>query len=248
MGGAAEEGLPAGDPILCPRQEVEDNGALWMLGSSCHHPICLLAGGRRKTEGDRQELTPPPQPESCLHSCSPRAPRERGDIQDWESGSQVSGPAALCGWPSEDPPPQAGSLAGWNPSLLPECGEGVEARVQPERQQTTGRPCAHHRGVPISHPLPSILAWDPPSLGPSTATPRAQAGFSLLGLRSRGANAYTAPLAALASTLVAGPCSSGPHGQGFVCFRVCVQEAFMSCFPLRPGCGGRGEQDSPSSC
>lgn len=41
-----------------PRQEVEDNGALWMTGSSCHHPICLLACGRRNTEGDRQGWAP----------------------------------------------------------------------------------------------------------------------------------------------------------------------------------------------
>lgn len=42
-----------------PRQEVVDNGALWMTGSSCHHPICLLACGRRKWRGDRQGLCPP---------------------------------------------------------------------------------------------------------------------------------------------------------------------------------------------
>lgn len=53
------EGPPAGDPVLRAKTGGGRQWSLWVTGSSCHHPICLLACGRRKMEGDRQGLCPP---------------------------------------------------------------------------------------------------------------------------------------------------------------------------------------------
>lgn len=216
--------------------------------------------------------SPPPQPKSCLHSCSPRAPRERGNTQDWESGARFQ--ALLCCvtwgcsqtlshdlqtrqwcWAPEDPPrqPQAGSLEGWNPSLQPDCGVGAEARAQPKRQQTTGQmgqPCARHRGVPLRPPLSSVLAWDAPFLRPFHSHPQGTSRVPPPRPALQGCPCLHCPSGCSGLYPSRRPVHLGPSRAG-VCVFPCLRPGSVHVLfsPSGQAAGGRGgEQDSPSSC
>lgn len=136
-----------------PRQEVADNGALWMTGSSCRYPICLLAVGGERWRGDRQGLCPPNlSPASTL--ALQVFQRKGGSTQEGTQEARFQVP--LCcvtqghsqppspdlqtrrwHWASEEPSQGglSGDLRPFSPAWTfpPDSGVGTEARAQLKR-------------------------------------------------------------------------------------------------------------------